>query len=74
MSIETRVILISPDSVITPEGVKSKILGMVSEDTSMASSDIRVKEKCVGAMVEREEEKIREIAANGRAMDKTGIF
>jgi len=74
MSIETRVILISPDSVITPEGVKSKILGIVSEDTSMASSDIRVKETCFGALVEGEAEKIREIAEKVRELDKNGIF
>lgn len=74
MSIETRVILISPDSVITPEGVKSKILGMVGEDTSMASSDIRVKETCFGALVEGEAEKIREIVEKVRELDKNGIF
>lgn len=74
MSIETRVILISPDSVITPEGVKSKILGIVSEDTSMASSDIRVKETCFGALVEGEAEKIREIVEKVRELDKNGIF
>ncbi len=74
MSIETRVILISPDSVITPEGVKSKILAMASEDTSMASSDIRVKETCFGALVEGEAEKIREIVEKVRELDKNGIF
>lgn len=74
MGIETRVILISPDSVITPEGVKSKILAMVGEDTSMASSDIRVKETCFGALVEGEAEKIREIVEKVRGLDKNGIF
>ncbi|MEA1956749.1 MAG: methanogenesis marker 6 protein [Euryarchaeota archaeon] len=74
MSIETRVILISPDSVITPEGLKSKILGIVSEDTSMASSDIRVKETCFGALVEGEAEKIRGIVEKVRELDKNGIF
>ena len=74
MSIETRVILISPDSVITPEGLKSKILGIISEDTSMASSDIRVKETCFGALVEGEAEKIRGIVEKVRELDKNGIF
>jgi len=74
MSIETRVILISPDSVITPEGLKSKILGIVSEDTSMASLDIRVKETCFGALVEGEAEKIRGIVEKVRELDKNGIF
>ena len=74
MSIETRVILISPDSVITPEGLKSKILGLISEDASMASSDIRVKETCFGALVEGEAEKIRGIVEKVRELDKNGIF
>ncbi len=74
MSIETRVILISPDSVITPEGVKSKIMGIVSEDTSMASLDISVKETCFGALVEGEAEKIRGIVEKVRELDKNGIF
>lgn len=74
MGIETRVILISPDSEITPEQVKSKILSMISEDESMASSDIRVKETCFGALVEGEEKKVREIVEEVREMDKNGIF
>ncbi|MCK4476604.1 MAG: methanogenesis marker protein 6 [Methanophagales archaeon] len=74
MGIETRVILISPDSEITPEQVKSKILSMISEDESMASLDIRVKETCFGALVEGEEKKVREIVEEVREMDKNGIF
>jgi len=74
MSIETRVILISPDSVITPEGLKSKILAMVGEHTRMASADNRVKETCFGALVEGEAEKIREIVEKVRELDKNGIF
>jgi putative methanogenesis marker protein 6 len=74
MGIETRVILISPDSEITPEQVKSKILSMISEDKSMANSDIRVKETCFGALVEGEEKKVREMVEEVREMDKNGIF
>jgi putative methanogenesis marker protein 6 len=74
MGIETRVILISPDSEITPGQVKSNILSMISEDASIASSDIRVKETCFGALLEGEQEKIREIADEIKKMDKNGIF
>jgi putative methanogenesis marker protein 6 len=76
MGIETRLILISPDSTITPEQVKSKILSMISMEASMAGPgmDIRVKETCFGALVEGEEKKVREIVKEVRKMDKNGIF
>jgi len=74
MGIETRVILISPDSEITPGQVKSKILAMISEDASMADAGIRVKETCFGALVEGEEKKVREIVDAVREMDPNGIF
>ena len=72
MGIETRVILISPDSEITPGQMKSKILSMLSEDTGMAG--VRVKETCFGALLEGEEKKVREIIEEVRKMDKNGIF
>ncbi len=74
MGIETRVILISPDSEITPGQVKSKILSMVSEDPRMADSDIRAKETCFGVFVEGEAKKVRAIAEEVRKMDPNGIF
>jgi putative methanogenesis marker protein 6 len=74
MGIETRVILISPDSEITPGQVKSKILSMISEDASIAGSDIGVKETCFGALLEGEKDKIRRIADEVRKMDPGGIF
>jgi len=74
MGIETRVILISPDSEITPGQVKSKILAMISEDASMADAGIRVKETCYGALVEGEGKKVREIVDAVREMDPNGIF
>jgi len=77
MGIETRLILISPDSTITPGQVKSKILSMISEEASVAAGpgmDIRVKETCFGALVEGEEKKVREIVEEVRKMDKNGIF
>ncbi|MCW3129488.1 MAG: methanogenesis marker 6 protein [Methanophagales archaeon] len=74
MGIETRVILIAPDSEITPEQVKSKILSLISEDVYAAGMDIRVKETCFGALVEGEEKKVREIVEEVRKLDKNGIF
>lgn len=74
MGIETRVILISPDSDITPERAKSKILSMISEDMRMAGLDIRVKETCFGVLVEGEEKKVGKIVEGVRKMDKNGIF
>ncbi len=74
MGIQTRVIMIAPDSEITPEQVKSKILSLISEDVSTAGMDIRVKETCFGALVEGEEEKVREIVEEVRKLDKNGIF
>ena len=72
MGIETRMIFISPDSEITPSQVKSKILTLISEDTSMAG--VRVKETCFGAFIEGEEQNVREIVEEVRKMDKNGIF
>ncbi len=66
--------MIAPDSEITPEQVKSKILSLISEDVSTAGMDIRVKETCFGALVEGEEEKVREIVEEVRKLDKNGIF
>lgn len=74
MGIETRVILISPDSEITPGLVKSKILSMISEDARMTSSDIRIKETCFGALLEGEDEKLKVIVEEVRKMDPNGIF
>ena len=74
MGIETRVILISPDSEITPGQVKSKILSMISEDPRMAGADIRAKETCFGALVEGEATQVRAVAEEVRKMDPNGIF
>ncbi|MCW3135296.1 MAG: methanogenesis marker 6 protein [Methanophagales archaeon] len=74
MGIETRVILIAPDSEVTPEQVKSKILSLISEDVSSSGMEIRVKETCFGALVEGEEKKVREIVEEVRKLDKNGIF
>ncbi|RZN37608.1 MAG: DUF2102 domain-containing protein [Methanophagales archaeon ANME-1-THS] len=72
MGIETRVILISPDSEITPSQLKGKILSMISEDARKAG--VKVKETCFGAFIEGEEENVRAIIDEVRKMDKNGIF
>ncbi|MBN1763374.1 MAG: methanogenesis marker protein 6 [Methanomicrobia archaeon] len=74
MKIETRVILIAPDSEITPGQLKSKILSILSEDTSLTDTGVRVKETCYGALLEGEATRVREIAEEVRKMDPNGIF
>jgi putative methanogenesis marker protein 6 len=74
MGIETRVILIAPDSAITPGQLKSKILSILSEDASLTDSGVRVKETCYGVLLEGEATKVREIAEEVRKMDPNGIF
>ncbi len=74
MKIETRLILISPDSEITPAQMKSKILSIISEGTTGTSAEVIIKETCYGALVEGEEKKVREIVREVRKMDKNGIF
>lgn len=74
MGIETRVILIAPDSEITPGQLKSKILSILSGDARLTGSRVRVKETCYGALLEGDVEKIKEIAEEVRKMDPNGIF
>jgi putative methanogenesis marker protein 6 len=74
MMIETRVILISPDSEITPAQVKSRILALLSETPKLTEGGIRVKETCFGALLEGEGEKLRAIVEEVRKMDPNGIF
>ncbi|MFV9677123.1 MAG: DUF2102 domain-containing protein [Methanosarcinales archaeon] len=75
MGIETRLILISPDSDITPAQMKSRILSLISEDVAgIASADVILKETCYGALVEGEAEKVRAIVREVRHMDEHGIF
>ncbi|HUV02810.1 MAG TPA: methanogenesis marker protein 6 [Desulfobacteria bacterium] len=74
MGIETRVILIAPDSEITPGQLKSKILSIISDDARLTGSGVLVKETCYGALVEGEAKRIKEIAEEVRKMDPNGIF
>ncbi|MFZ2071976.1 MAG: methanogenesis marker protein 6 [Halobacteriota archaeon] len=73
MGIETRVILISPDSEITPAQVKGKILSIISE-AGTDKGEVIVKETCYGVLVEGEEKVVREVVEEVREMDKNGIF
>ncbi len=74
MSVETRVILISPDSEITPAQVKSRILALLSETPDLTEAGIRVKETCFGVLVEGERAQLRAIVNDVRKMDPNGIF
>lgn len=75
MSIETRVIMISPDSEVTAAEVKSKILMLMSEESGEENrNDIIVKDTCYGVLVEGEEKKVRAIVEGVREMDRNGIF
>jgi len=69
--IETRIVLISPDSDVTPEQLKSRALMLINE---MRSVDIRMKETCYGILLEGDAGKLRRIIEDLRALDKNGIF
>ena len=72
MSIETRVIMISPDSNVTPAQLKSRILSILSDSDSDRA--IRVKETCYGALLEGEAAEFRRITEEVRQMDRHGIY
>jgi len=84
MGIETRVVVVSPDSAVTPDQVKSKILATLSEDASTSTSTststrgsspgVEVKETCFGILVEGEAERVRELVEEVRKLDENGIF
>ena len=69
--IETRVVVISPDSDVTPEQLKSRAFMLIDE---MNASDIRVKDTCFGILIEGESDTIRAIVEELRALDRNGIF
>jgi len=62
---QTKVIVISPDSTLTPE---------VLSDTIIKKYEVTVKETCIGVYIEGPEDKLREIVDDVREMDKNGIF
>ncbi|RJS77104.1 DUF2102 domain-containing protein [Methanophagales archaeon] len=74
MGIETRLILISPDSDITPAQMKSRISSIITENIAGIGEGVIVKETCYGALLEGEADKMSEIMEEVRKMDKNGIF
>jgi len=70
MVTETRVILVSPDSEITPQQLKSRLLTLLSE----TGASIKVKETCFGALVEGEPQQLRALVEEARKLDPLGIY
>ncbi|RLI89505.1 MAG: methanogenesis marker 6 protein [Candidatus Altiarchaeales archaeon] len=66
MAVETRLIVISPDSKVTPVQVVNRILRM--------PFNVVVKETCYGALVEGEPEALKKIVEEVRKLDPNGIF
>ncbi|MHC1564789.1 MAG: methanogenesis marker 6 protein [Candidatus Syntropharchaeales archaeon] len=64
--IETRIVMISPDSTVTPERVR--ILA------SELDLDITIKETCFGALIEGAKNEVREAIDAIRRLDENGIF
>ena len=63
---ETRIILISPASNITPDQVTRTIHSM--------GRKVTVKESCYGAVVEGERDVVREVVGEIRKLDRNAIF
>ena len=63
---ETRLIVISPASRVTPDQVTRTIHSM--------GKNVIVKESCYGAVVEGKREAVREAVAEIRKLDPNGIF
>ncbi|MCL1904895.1 MAG: methanogenesis marker 6 protein [Methanomassiliicoccaceae archaeon] len=63
---ETRIILISPASDITPDQVTRTIHAM--------GKKVTVKESCYGAVVEGERETVTEVVSAIRELDRNAIF
>ncbi|MDR0335389.1 MAG: methanogenesis marker 6 protein [Methanomassiliicoccaceae archaeon] len=63
---ETRIIVISPASDITPDQVTRTIHSM--------GRKVTVKESCYGAVLEGERDVVREVIAEIRKLDANGIF
>ena len=63
---ETRLIVISPASDITPDQLTRTIHAM--------GKNVTVKESCYGAVIEGEKEVVREVISEVRALDNNGIF
>jgi putative methanogenesis marker protein 6 len=62
----TKYVITSPESNILPSDIAMKIYG--------SKYDVNVKETCFGVMINGEEEAIKELVKEIRAMDPPGIF
>ncbi len=62
---QTRVIVISPDSILTPE---------VLRNTIIKKYKVTVKETCFGVYIEGTDDKLKDIVDDVRELDKNGIF
>jgi len=63
--VQTRLIVISSDSKVTPEIVKERI---------MFNYEVTVKDTCYGALIEGEENVLKDVLEDVRKLDKNGIF
>jgi len=63
---ETRLIVISPASGITPDQITRAIHTM--------GKNVTVKESCYGAVVEGQRETVREVVSEIRKLDANGVF
>jgi len=63
---ETRIILISPASDVTPDQLVRTIHAM--------GRNVTVKESCYGSVLEGEKEVVREVIAEVKKLDPNGIF
>ncbi|RJS71461.1 MAG: methanogenesis marker 6 protein [Candidatus Syntrophoarchaeum sp. WYZ-LMO15] len=64
--IETRVVMISPDSSITPERIRRVVTDL--------GLDITIKETCFGALIEGAKDQVRAAVDEIRKLDEHGIF
>ncbi|MDY6965527.1 MAG: methanogenesis marker 6 protein [Halobacteriota archaeon] len=62
---QTRLIVLSPDSQLTPEVLKGTI---------MRNYEITVKDTCYGALIQGPEDILKGIVSDLRELDKNGIF
>lgn len=63
--LQTRLIVISSDSNVTPEIIKEHI---------MFNYEVTVKDTCYGALIEGDEGILKDVVKDVRKLDKNGIF
>lgn len=63
---ETRLLMICPDSRLTPDVLSREIHAM--------GKDVRVKETCYGCLIEGESEVVREVTETARNIDRNAVF